>query len=97
VTGAFVFCPEATGDDIINLVDVFSAQVFRLSGVGRNRASRKLTGLDSSPNQAVDTLGGFSIDEEGGIFLIFLIHSAALCSASSSCSMVMDWLRWFLA
>jgi hypothetical protein len=47
-------------------------------------------------NQAVDALGGFSIDE-GGIFLIFLIHSAARCSASSSCSMVMDWLRWFLA
>jgi hypothetical protein len=28
-------------------------------------------------NQEVDALGGFSIDE-GGIFLIFLIHSAAL-------------------
>jgi hypothetical protein len=28
-------------------------------------------------NQAVDALGGFPIDEEGGIFLIFLIHSAA--------------------
>jgi len=40
-------------------------------------------------NQAVDALGGFSIDE-GGIFLVFLIHSADLCSASSSCSMVMD-------
>ncbi len=36
VTGAFVFCPEAMGDDIINLVGIFSAQVFRLSGVGRN-------------------------------------------------------------
>jgi hypothetical protein len=47
-------------------------------------------------NQAVDALGGFSTDE-GAIFLLFLIHSAALCSASSSCSMVMDWLRWFLA
>ena len=58
-------------------------------------ASRKLTGLDPFPNQAVDALGGFSIDE-GGIFLIFLIHSAARCSASRSCSMVMDWLTWFL-
>jgi hypothetical protein len=48
-------------------------------------------------NQAVDALGGFSIDEEGGIFLIFLIHSAALCSTLSNCSIVMDWLRWFLA
>jgi hypothetical protein len=47
-------------------------------------------------NQAVHALGGFSIDE-GGIFPIFLIHSAALCSASSSCSMGMGWLRWFLA
>ena len=45
-------------------------------------------------NQAVDAFGGFSIDE-GRIFLIFLIHSAAPCSASSSCSMVIDWLRWF--
>jgi hypothetical protein len=38
VTGAFVFCPEAMEDDIINinLVGIFSAQVFRLSGVGRN-------------------------------------------------------------
>jgi hypothetical protein len=79
------------GDDIINLVGIFSAQVFRLSGVGRNRASRKLTGLDSCPNQAVDASGGFSVDEEGGIFLVFLIHSAALCSASSSCSIVIDW------
>ena len=48
-------------------------------------------------DQAVDALGGFSIDEDGGIFLIFLIHSAARCSASSSCSMVIDWLTWFLA
>jgi hypothetical protein len=35
VTDAFVFCPEAMEDDII-LVGIFSAQVFRLSGVGRN-------------------------------------------------------------
>ena len=47
-------------------------------------------------NQAVDALGGFSIDE-GGIFLLFRIHSAARCSASSSCSMVIDLLTWFLA
>jgi hypothetical protein len=40
--------------------------------------------------------GRSSIDE-GGIFLIFLIHSAALCSASSNCPMVIDWLTWFLA
>jgi len=52
-------------------------------------ASRKLTGLDPPPNQVVDALGRFSIDK-GGIFLIFLIHSEARCSASSSCSMVMD-------
>ena len=62
----------------------------------RKRASRRLTGLDPFPNQAVDALGGFSTDE-GAIFLLFLIHSAALCSASSSCSMVIDWLTWFLA
>ena len=31
-------------------------------------------------NQAVHAWGGFPIDE-GGIFPIFLIHSAALCSA----------------
>jgi hypothetical protein len=36
VTGAFVSCPEAMEDDIINLVGIFSAQVFRLSGFGRN-------------------------------------------------------------
>jgi len=60
------------------------------------KLSRKLTQLGPSPNQAVDALGGLSIDE-GGIFLIFLIHSAARCSASSSCSIVIDWLRWFLA
>jgi hypothetical protein len=36
MTGAFVFCPEAMKDDTINLVGIFSAQVFRLSGVGRN-------------------------------------------------------------
>jgi hypothetical protein len=35
--------------------------------------------------------------DEGGIFLVFLIHSAARCSASSSCSMVIDSLTWFLA
>ena len=40
--------------------------------------------------------GGSSI-ELGGIFLVFLIHSAALCSASSNCSMVMVLLTWFLA
>jgi len=40
--------------------------------------------------------GGSSIDEDG-IFLVFLIHSAARCSASSSCSMVIDLLTWFLA
>jgi hypothetical protein len=34
---------------------------------------------------------------EAGVFLIFLIHSATHCSASSSCSMVIDQLRWFLA
>jgi len=37
------------------------------------------------PNHAVDALGEFSIDE-GGIFLAFLIHSAALCSAARGCS-----------
>ena len=47
------------------------------------------------PDQALEALGGFSIDE-GGIFLLFLIHSAARCSASSNCSMVIDLLRWFL-
>ena len=40
---------------------------------------------DLPPNQAVDALEDFSI-EEGRIFLISQIHSAALCSASSSCS-----------
>jgi hypothetical protein len=44
-------------------------------------------GARSPLNQAVDALGGLSIDE-GGIFLIFLIHSAARCSDLSSCSMV---------
>ena len=48
------------------------------------------------PSQALDALGGFSIDE-GGIFFVFLIHSAARCSASSNCSMVIDLLTWFLA
>ena len=55
-------------------------------------------------NQAVDASfslgcrcsGGSSMDEEG-IFFVFLIHSAARCSASSSCSMVIDSLTWFLA
>ena len=48
------------------------------------------------PDQALEALGGFSIDE-GGIFLLFRIHSAALCSASSNCSIVIDLLTWFLA
>jgi hypothetical protein len=39
---------------------------------------------------------GFSV-EEGGIFLVFLIHSAARCSASSNCSMAIVLLTWFLA
>ena len=33
--------------------------------------------------------------DAGGIFLDFLIHSAALCSASSSCSMVIVLLMLF--
>jgi hypothetical protein len=36
VTGTFFFCLEAMENDIINLVGIFSAQVFRLSDVGRN-------------------------------------------------------------
>jgi hypothetical protein len=36
VTVAFVFCPEAIGGEVINLVGIFSAPVFRPSSVGRN-------------------------------------------------------------
>jgi hypothetical protein len=53
-------------------------------------------GRASRLGQAVEAFGGFSI-EDGGILRIFRIYSAAFCSASSSCSMVIDLLRWFLA
>ena len=68
--------------------------------MGRSRSDSARAALPECEivplDQAVDALGGFSIDE-GGIFLAFRIHSAARCSASSSCSMVIDWLTWFLA
>src|SRR5580692_371301 len=52
--------------------------------------------VDASFSLAFRFSGGSSIDEDG-IFFVFLIHSAARCSASSSCSMVIDSLTWFLA
>jgi hypothetical protein len=67
-----------------------------MGGADPGRVGSAYCSARSPLNQAVDALEGFSIDE-GGIFLLFLIHSAALCSASSSCSMVIDWLTWFLA
>jgi|HubBroStandDraft_6_1064221.scaffolds.fasta_scaffold10715_2 hypothetical protein len=67
-----------------------------MGGADPGRVGSAYCSARSPLNQAVDALGGFSIDE-GGIFLISLIHSADRCSASSNCSMVMDWLTWFLA
>ena len=52
--------------------------------------------VEASLSLAGRRSGGSSIDEDG-IFFVFLIHSAARCSASSSCSMVIDSLTWFLA
>ena len=67
-----------------------------MGGADPGRVGPAYCSARSPLNQAVDALEGFSIDE-GGIFLLFLIHSAARCSASRSCSMVMNCLRWFLA
>src|SRR5580693_10347780 len=58
-----------------------------MGGADPGRVGSAYCSARSPMNQAVDALGGFSIDE-GGIFLIFLIHSAARCSDLSSCSMV---------
>src|SRR5579863_2319562 len=50
-----------------------------------------------APCSRVGRRSGGSSLEEGGIFLVFLIHSAARCSASSNCSIVIVLLTWFLA
>src|SRR5579872_1788958 len=63
----------------------------------RNRANQlKYQAVDAPVSHLGWGSSESSIDV-GGIFLAFLIHSAALCSASSSCCMVMLLLTWFLA
>jgi hypothetical protein len=52
---------------------------------------RRFCPVEASFSLAGRCSGESSIDE-GGIFLVFRIHSAARCSASSSCSMVIDSL-----
>jgi len=78
------------------MIDVKHLPIARMKPLRESRCYFRLQCEVGPPNQAVDALGGFSIDE-GGIFLAFLIHSAARCSASSSCSIVMILLTWFLA
>jgi hypothetical protein len=80
---------QAGGDGMVSLRHPLFGQCVTLT-----RCDVPCSGARDPRNQAVDV--SFSVArcsegssmEEGGIFLVFLIHSAARCSASSSCSMV---------
>ena len=69
-----------------------------------NRAGGALDPVGSAIGNArsfselsADALGGLSIGRGGGIPSHLYHPLAPLCSASSSCSMVIDWLRCFMA